>query len=127
MKDSSAPHARPCFGVPRRSLLQVGYSGLLGVGLSQVLGRPATAAVQTKPKSLVIVFLTGACSHHDTFDMKPNAPAEIRGEFKPIATSIPGYHICEHLPRLAERANKYAVVRSFSHGDNNHLMSTHHV
>jgi len=59
--------------------------------------------------------------------MKPDAPAEIRGEFKQIATSIPGYQICEHLPKLAERAHRYSIVRSLSHGDNNHLMSTHHV
>jgi hypothetical protein len=75
----------------------------------------------------VIVFLTGAASHHDTFDMKPDAPAEIRGEFHPIATSVPGLQVCEHLPRLAQRADKYAVIRSLSHGDNNHLMSTHYV
>lgn len=59
--------------------------------------------------------------------MKLEAPAEIRGEFQPIATSIPGYSICEHLPQLAARASKYAVVRTLSHEDNNHLMSTHHV
>lgn len=82
---------------------------------------------QRTPKSVIIVFLTGACSHHDTFDMKLEAPAEIRGEFQPIATSIPGYSICEHLPQLAARASKYAVVRTLSHEDNNHLMSTHHV
>ena len=128
------PH-RHFTGVSRRELLQVGYSGLLGVGLSQVARQQAIAANESlvrggstrTPKSLVIVFLTGAASHHDTFDMKPDAPAEIRGEFKQIATSIPGYQICEHLPKLAERAHRYAVIRSLSHGDNNHLMSTHHV
>ena len=87
----------------------------------------ATGDSQRSPKSLVIIFLTGAASHHDTFDMKPEAPAEIRGEFQPIATSIPGYSICEHLPQLAARANKYAVIRTLSHEDNNHLMSTHYV
>ena len=117
----------------RRELLQTGYSGLLGVGLTSVLGQRANAAPAANsetprtPKSVVIVFLTGACSHHDTFDMKLDAPAEIRGDFSPIATSIPGYSICEHLPQLAVRANKYAVVRTLSHEDNNHLMSTHHV
>lgn len=116
----------------RRSLLQVGGAGLLGLGLPTVLGGRARgaeqgAATQRKPKSVIIVFLTGAASHHDTFDMKPAAPAEVRGEFQPIATSIPGYSICEHLPMLAARAKHYAVVRSFSHQDNNHLMSTHHV
>ena len=120
-------------GVSRRELLQAGYSGLLGVGLSSVLGQRSQAAPSPRsessrsPKSVIIVFLTGACSHHDTFDMKLEAPAEIRGEFQPIATSIPGYAICEHLPQLAARANKYAVIRTLSHEDNNHLMSTHHV
>jgi len=120
-------------GISRRELLQAGRSGLLGVGLTSILGQrasasPATITNATKsPKSIVIVFLTGACSHHDTFDMKLDAPAEIRGEFQPIATSIPGYSICEHLPHLAARANKYAVIRTLSHEDNNHLMSTHHV
>lgn len=120
-------------GCSRRELLQVGSSGLLGLGLPSLLARRTHAAdagspdAKRSPKSVVIVFLTGAPSHHDTFDMKLDAPAEIRGEFQPIATSIPGYQICEHLPQLAARANKYAIVRSLSHNDNNHLMSTHHV
>lgn len=114
----------------RREALQVGFAGSLGLSLPTLLGRRAQAASNNNgapPKSVVIVFLTGAASHHDTYDMKLDAPAEIRGEFKPIATSITGYQICEHLPKLAERAHQYAVVRSLSHNDNNHLMSTHHV
>jgi len=83
--------------------------------------------IRSRAKSLIIVFCTGAISHHDTFDMKPDAPLEIRGEFNPIQTPIPGTVICEHLPKLASRAHKYALVRSLSHKDNNHLMSTHHV
>jgi hypothetical protein len=85
------------------------------------------AGLAPNPKQIVIVFLTGAPSHHDTFDMKPDAPAEVRGEFKPISTSVPGLHVCEHLPQLAARADKYATLRTLSHGDNNHLMSTHYV
>ena len=120
-------------GLTRREMLQVGYSGLLGVGLPSALASRApadelaTGVLPGKPKSIIIVFLTGAASHHDTFDMKPDAPAEVRGEFKPIATPVPGLHVCEHLPQLAKRADKYAVIRSLSHGDNNHLMSTHYV
>lgn len=120
-------------GLTRREILQTGYSGLLGLGLPAVLaGRTRMARANEAgrgraPKSVVIIFLTGACSHHDTFDMKPDAPAEIRGEFKQIATAVPGYYICEHLPELAKRADKYAVLRTLSHSDNNHLMSTHHV
>lgn len=124
------PNHRHQIGLSRREVLQAGYSGLLGLGLPALLAggaRAGESASGRAPKSMVIVFLTGACSHHDTFDMKPDAPAEIRGEFKQIATTIPGYQICEHLPQLAQRAHKYAVLRSLSHNDNNHLMSTHHV
>ena len=123
-------------GLTRRESLQVGYSGLMGLGLPSILAGQARAETSEqynavlkgkKPKQVIIVFCTGAISHHDTFDMKPDAPAEVRGDFNPIQTSIPGLHVCEHLPKLAAHADKYAVVRSFSHKDNNHLMSTHHV
>jgi hypothetical protein len=122
-------------GLTRRELVQVGYSGLLGVGLPSLLGgrlRAAEAArvqgaAPRRPRSVVLVFLTGAASHIDTFDVKPDAPPEVRGEFRPIATRVPGLHVCEHLPRLAARADKYALVRSLSHRENNHLVATHHV
>ena len=114
--------------VNRRELLQVGYSGAIGLGLPAVLRQQAAAAAaKARARSVIIVFLTGAASHHETFDMKPDAPAEVRGEFKATSTSVPGLHVCEHLPKLAAMADKYAVVRSFTHGDNNHLMSTHYV
>jgi hypothetical protein len=80
-----------------------------------------------KAKSVILVFLTGAPSHLDTFDVKPDAPPEIRGEFKTTATKLPGLHICEHLPNLAARADKYTLVRSLSHRENNHLVATHHL
>jgi hypothetical protein len=117
----------------RRELLQVGYSGALGLSLASVLGGRTQPAEITSPrraaspKSIIIVYLTGAPSHLDTFDMKPDAPAEIRGEFRPIATNVPGVSICEHLPRLAVRAHRYALVRTLSHRENNHLVATHHV
>lgn len=119
-------------GLRRRELLQVGYSGMLGVGLPGVLSRGTAAAESDRPSahsatSVLLIFLTGAASHHDTFDLKPEAASEIRGEFRPIATAVPGVQICEHLPRLAARADRYALIRTLSHGDNNHLMSTHHV
>jgi len=128
------PHPHT-IGMTRRELLQVGYSGLLGVGLPSLLSGRSMAAKATRPaaglapnpKQIIIVFLTGAPSHHDTFDMKPDAPAEVRGDFKPISTSVPGLHVCEHLPQMAARADKYATLRTLSHGDNNHLMSTHYV
>lgn len=135
MPETSPFAHQHAIGMNRRELLQVGYSGLLGVGLPAALSKtnvagaaePTDAAGNRRPKSVLLIFLTGAASHHDTFDMKLDAPAEVRGEFRPIATSVPGYSICEHLPLLAARAQKYAVVRTLSHSDNNHLMSTHHV
>ncbi|MEC7565179.1 MAG: DUF1501 domain-containing protein [Planctomycetota bacterium] len=123
----SSPPPKSPTGFTRREAMQVGYSGLLGLGLPSLLKNRLNAANTTSPKSIIIVFLTGAPSHHDTFDMKPDAPAEVRGEFKPTSTTVPGLHICEHLPKLAALADKYAIVRSFSHKDNNHLMSTHYV
>ncbi len=118
----------PNIGFRRREVLQVGYSALLGLALPTVLGQRASAAARTpRAKSVILAFQSGACSHHDTFDMKPDAAPEIRGPFQPIATVTPGLQICEHLPQLAMRSKKYAIVRSLAHGDNNHLMSTHHV
>lgn len=130
-RGATSPHAHT-IGLRRRELIQVGSSALLGLGLSSVLAGRTRAVESTGgspalPKSVLIVFLTGAASHHDTFDMKPDAPAEIRGEFKPVSTAIPGLHVCEHLPHLAARTDKYAILRTLSHNDNNHLMSTHHV
>ena len=74
---------------------------------------------------MILVFLTGGPSQLDTFDLKPDAPAEIRGEFKPIATKTPGVSFCEHLPGLAARSDRLAIVRSLSHGHANHLNATH--
>jgi hypothetical protein len=112
-------------------LLQVGYSGALGLGLSSLLARRTIAAETSRPartpKSAIIIWLTGAPSQLDTFDMKPDATEGIRGEFRPIACRTPGLLVSEHLPRLAARSDKYAIVRTLSHRDNNHLMSTHHL
>jgi len=121
-------------GLTRREVLQVGYSGALGLGLTSLLKQRAAAADsesgtlrQASGKKMILVWTTGAMSHHDTLDMKPDAPAEIRGQFNPIQTKIPGYQMCEHMPELTKIADKFSVVRSFTHKDNNHLMSTHHV
>jgi hypothetical protein len=113
-------------------MLQVGFSGLLGIGSPSLCARSAQAAEgdagrSRSPKSVILVFLTGAASHLDMFDPKPDAPAEIRGDFRAIATRVPGLFVSEHLPRLAARADRAAVVRSMSHRENNHLVATHHV
>ena len=102
----------------RREFLRVGgglaVAGFLSAGL-------AAASRQTgRGRSCILVYLLGGPSHLDMFDLKPNAPAEVRGPFRPIATSVPGIEICEHLPRLAGMAEKYALVRSVSYPNSNH-------
>jgi hypothetical protein len=117
-------------GILRREFLQVGFSGLLGMGLPGLLAGRALAkgsGAVPRAKSMILVFLTGGLSHIDSFDMKPDAPEGIRGEFKPVATNAPGVHFCEHLPGLAARADKLAVVRTLSHAHTNHLNGTHQV
>ncbi|MEX2558765.1 MAG: DUF1501 domain-containing protein, partial [Pirellulales bacterium] len=99
----------------RREWLHLGALGTLGLSLPRLLraetsGRPAPAA-----RSCVLFLLHGGPSQLDTWDMKPAAPAEIRGEFKPIATSVPGTQIVEHLPRLAAMAHRFTIVRSMTH------------
>lgn len=113
----------------RRGFVQAGFSSVLGLGLTSVLSERARAETSKskKPKSLIIVFLTGAASHLETFDMKPDAPSEIGGQFKPIATSVPGLQICEHLPQMAKVMHHCALVRSLAHREDNHLLATHQV
>jgi hypothetical protein len=117
-------------GIVRREFLQVGFSGLLGAGLPGLLAARAgagPAGAEGRARSMILVFLTGAPSHLDTFDMKPDTPEGIRGEFRPVATRAPGVFYCEHLPGLAARADKLAVVRTLSHKHRNHLNGTHQV
>jgi hypothetical protein len=126
---------RHSVGFVRREFIQVGFSGLLGFGLPELLAARGQAAAgpadrvarptPMRPKSVILVFLTGGLSHLDSFDMKPDAPVGIRGEFKPASTAVPGIQFCEHLPRLAERADRLAIVRSLSHSYRNHLNATH--
>ena len=123
----SAPHQH-VIGFQRRELLQVGFSVFAGLGLGA--GLPKSKAAETKrakPKQVILIFQTGAPSHIDTFDPKPDAPVGIRGEFNSIATSVPGVRYGEHLPLLAQRAHQTAVVRTFAHKDNNHTAATHHI
>jgi uncharacterized protein DUF1501 len=107
-------------------MLQAGCVGLLGLGMNHLAGlREANAAVGTqrpsgKSKSCIYIFLSGGLAQHDSFDLKPEAPENIRGEFKPIATRTPGIQICEHLPLLAERSGLWALVRSLTHPSNDH-------
>jgi hypothetical protein len=123
----SAGHRHP-IGLTRREILQVGYTGLVGVGLSSLVPSARSVAgdgVTPRARSVVLVFLTGAPSHIDTLDPKPDAPAEVRGSFQPIQTSAPGIAVCEQLPLLAARADRFAIVRSMTHGLPSHEHATH--
>src|SRR5258705_6405196 len=89
---------RFCDGVTRRSFLQIGALAMGGLSLPQILQAQQQNGTRSH-KSIIMVYLSGGMSHHDTFDMKPDAPAEIAGEFRPIATRIPGIQISQYLPR----------------------------
>ena len=117
--------ARLCDGISRRELLRIGGLSALGLSLPDLLqaaGRRPVSKVHGstfgRAKNVIFLWLQGGPPQHETFDPKPDAPAEIRGEFKPIATSVPGVRFCELLPRTARIANKLAVVRSLcTHSD----------
>src|SRR4051794_40018730 len=98
----------------RRAALQAGSIGLLGLGLPQLSVLQATASPgrSTAKRSVLFLFLTGGLSHQDSFDLKPDAPDTVRGEFQPIATRTTGLQICEHLPLLAQRSERFSLVRS---------------
>jgi hypothetical protein len=104
----------------RRTALQAGAVGLLGLGMNDLAALRAAQPTIKNAKSVLYIFLSGGLAQQDSFDMKPNAPAEIRGEFKPIATRTPGIQICEHLPRLAQRSHLWALCRSLTHPSNDH-------
>src|SRR6266404_2358829 len=114
---------RCCDGFSRRELLQAGALSLFGSVLTPALSTIQGASPERsgcRARSVVLLDLFGGPSHLDTFDPKPLAPVEIRGTFKPIATSLPGLHICEHLPRLARWMHRTALIRTVSHGYNSH-------
>jgi hypothetical protein len=110
----------------RRSALQAGAIGLLGLDLAELSAMRAFARADTpRARSVIFVFLTGGLSHLDSFDLKPDAPDTIRGEFQSIATRTAGIRICEHLPLLAQRSDKWALVRSVATASNGHEEACH--
>jgi hypothetical protein len=130
------PSVRLCDGLTRREALRVGGLGFTGLLWSDLLrgraasapsragGRPASGSFG-RARACILIFNYGGPSHLDIWDLKPDAPPEIRGEFKPTATRVPGVAITEHLPRLAALANHYALVRSVTHRDNDHAIGTY--
>ncbi|HTN75844.1 MAG TPA: DUF1501 domain-containing protein [Pirellulaceae bacterium] len=114
-----------CDGITRRELLRIGGVGLGGLALPQLLQRQAQGATQQRAtaKSVIVLFVTGGFPHHESWDPKPSAPAEIRGQFGVIPTRTPGYFVGELMPKTAELTDKIAVIRSMVTGDNAHSTS----
>src|SRR5438105_7879390 len=109
---------RYCDGISRRSFLQLGVAGLASLGLPQLLRARAQSAPTpgaTKDTAVILIWLDGGPSHLDLYDMKPEAPAEYRGLWKPIRTRVPGMDITELFPRQANVTDKFSLVRSLPH------------
>src|SRR5437868_15220096 len=105
------PRQRFCDGMSRRNFLKIGAFGA-GMTLAEMLRLRAFADGKTSSKAAIMIYLPGGPSHMDMYDLKPDAPAEFRGEFKPIKTNVPGVQICEHFPLQARMWDKLACIRS---------------
>jgi len=118
---------RLCDGISRRELLRVGGLAFTGLMWSDLLRVRAakTGGTFGKARACIVIFNYGGPSHLDLWDLKPDAPREIRGEFKPVATRVPGLAITEHLPRLGKLADQYALIRSVNHRDNDHAIGAY--
>jgi hypothetical protein len=128
------PLTHNCAGLPRRDFLQLGLGGAMGLGLSSLLRLRAQAAPAKsgaarggRPVNCIMIWLDGGPSHFETFDPKPDAPAEIRGGLGTIPTAVPGVHFSEAVPLLARAADKFTVVRSICHRDPNHGGGNHYM
>jgi hypothetical protein len=119
-----------CDGVSRRSFLKAGALGLTGLTMADVLrARAAQSATgqKTKDTSVILIWKGGGPSHLDMWDLKPEAPAEFRGEFQPIGTNVPGIDISEHLPLSAQQMDKFSILRSVTHPDAGHESASHYL
>ena len=118
-----------CDNVPRRDFLRLGAAGVFGLnfGLPQLLAAEARATAPTKDVSFIYVFLKGGLSTIDTFDMKPDAPAEFRGDFKPIQSNVPGIQIGEHLPKTSKVMDQFSLIRGFRHHNSDHGPADHYM
>jgi len=131
-------NVRLCEGITRREWLRVGGLTPLGLMLPDLLAA-RSAATASEPrgrsfgrsfgsaKNCILCFLFGAPAHQDLWDLKPEAPADVRGEFQPIATSVPGTFLGEHIPRTAQTAHRFALLRSVEHPDNTHTVALHYM
>ena len=115
--DSGRSH---CDRINRRGFLKIGGMAMGGLSLSQLLAADAKAGSGRSHKAVINVYLPGGPSHLDLFDLKPNSPAEIRGEFSPIRTNVPGMEISQVFPQLATVADKFAIIRSIVGSEGRH-------
>ncbi|HVX14062.1 MAG TPA: DUF1501 domain-containing protein [Pirellulales bacterium] len=115
--DRKAPF---CDGITRRNFLNIGGLGMGGLSLAQLLSLDARAGTRSSRKSLIMIYLVGGPPHQDLFDLKPYAPVEIAGPYRPIATSVPGVEISEHLPRLAKDMDRFVAIRSIVGAQDDH-------
>ena len=111
---------RFCDGISRRNFLKIGALGLGGLALPQLLQAEIQAGIRKSHKAIIMIYLPGGPPHQDMFDLKLDAPLEIRGEFKPIRTKVPGIQICEHLPRMAAMMDKLIPIRTIADGVDDH-------
>jgi len=109
-----------CNGVSRREFLQIGALGMGGLSLPQLLRAESQQGIRNSHKAVIMIYLVGGPPHQDMWDLKPDAPAEVAGPMRPIATKVPGMEICELFPQLAERANQLAIIRSIVDAQNDH-------
>src|SRR5436190_1359942 len=121
-----------CSGVSRRTFIRLGGLAAFGLGLPQFLqAREHAPLAKVKAKRCILMWMQGGPSHIDTFDPKPDAPAEIRGEFGTVPTCLPGVHLSEHLPKLAQNLDKFSIIRggdpkNGSHGVADYMLMTGH-
>src|ERR1051326_5218309 len=129
MASDSRPVCARCDGVSRRDFLHLGALSCLGLSLADLLRFQASAGGPGAKRDLacILIWLDGGPSHLETFDPKPDAPLEVRGEFKPISTSVDGIQICEHLPRIAKVMREVALIRSLTHELGNHDTGSHYL
>lgn len=114
------PQHRLCDGVSRRNFLRIGALGMGGLTMPQLLRAERQAGIGKSEKSIIMIYLPGGPPHQDMYEIKTEAPSEIRGEYKPVKTSVPGIQICEHLPLLARMADKLIFVRTIVGAKDSH-------
>src|SRR5262245_3532182 len=116
-------HSQPyrlCDGISRRGFLQAGALAVGGLTLADILRVRATSPTQKQGKAIIMVYLNGGPSHMDMYDLKPDAPVEYRGEFKPTRTNVPGMDICELMPMQAKIADRFAIIRNMKFKQEGH-------